>query len=219
MLARVKWSAHPINPYSLGFRSVGAIDTIATQIHTTAPITALRGYQSRSATIFLDIEKAFELVSKEVLLESAALLGIRGQMLMWLYDYIMNRTGTVHFQGKKYKVNHRTNDTPKWSSMSPTLFNMVINQLLQLNLSSKVQMIAYADDLAIHGCSIGEDILYKQMTTALKKIETKAMQLGLNFSPDKCEALWYRSNDPDWNFKIAVKRSHGEHQSNTSGSS
>ena len=41
------------------------------------------------------------------------------------------------------------------------------------------------------------------MTTALKKIETKAMQLGLKFSSDKCEALLYRSNDPDWNFKIA----------------
>ena len=48
-----------------------------------------------------------------------------------------------------------------------------------------------------------EDILYKQMTRALKKIETKALKLCLKFSPDKCEALWYRSNDLDWNFKIA----------------
>ena len=80
---------------------------------------------------------------------------------------------------------------------------MVINPLLQLNLGSKVQMIAYADDLAIDGGPIGGDILYKQMTNALKKIETKAMQLGLKFSPDKCETIWYKSNEPDWNFKIA----------------
>ena len=58
-------------------------------------------------------------------------------------------------------------------------------------------MTAYADDLAIHGSSIGEDTVYEQMTTALKKIETKAMQLGLKFSPEKYEALWYRSVDPD----------------------
>ena len=83
---------------------------------------------------------------------------------------------------------------------------MVINRLLQLDLGSKVQMIAYADDLAIHGGSIGEDLVYEQMTTALKKIETKVMQLGLKFSPEKCEALWYRSVDPDWNFKIAGER-------------
>ena len=89
---------------------------------------------------------------------------------MWLGDYLTNRTGIVQFQGN-------------------ILFNMVTNQLLQLNLGSKVQMIAYADDLAIHGGPIGSDILFKKMTTALKKIETKAMQLGLMFSPDKCEAL------------------------------
>ena len=94
VLARVKWSAQPINPYSLGFRSgVGTIDAIATLIHKAAPITTFRsGYKSRSATIFLDLEKAFEPVSKEVLLESAALLGIQGQLLVWLDDYLTNRT-------------------------------------------------------------------------------------------------------------------------------
>ena len=161
VLARVKWYAKPINPYSLGIRSrVGTIDAISTLIHMAAPITALRrGYNSRSATIFLDLEKAFELVSKEVLLESAALLCIRCQLLLWLVDYLTNRTGTVQFQGKKSKVNHLTNGTPQGSILGPTLLNMVINQLLQLNLGSKVQMIAYADDLAIHGVPIGHDIL------------------------------------------------------------
>ena len=95
-------------------------------------------------------------------------------MMMGLDDYLTNRTETVQFQGKKYKVNHLTNGTPQGSNQSQTLFNMVINQLLQLNMGSKVQMI-----------------------------ETKAMQQGLKFYSDKCEALWYRSNDPDWNFNIA----------------
>ena len=205
MLARVKWSAQPINPYYLGFRSgVGTIDAIATLLHKAAPITTFRkGYKFRSATIFQDLEKAFELVSKKVVLESAELLGIRGQLLVWLGDYLTNRTGTVQFQGMKSKINHLTNGTPQGSSLSPTVFNMVINRLLQLDLGSMVQMIAYADDLATHGGSIEEDDIYEQMTTALKKIERKAIQLGLKFSPDKCETLWYISINPDWNFKIA----------------
>ena len=102
VLARVKWSAQPINPYSLCFRSrVGTIDTIATLINTAAPITTLRGgYNPRSVTIFLDLEKIFKLVSKEVLLESAVLLGIRGQLLVWLVDYLTNQTGTVQRRPK-----------------------------------------------------------------------------------------------------------------------
>ena len=137
-----------------------------------------------------------------MLLESAALLGIRGRLLSWLDDYLTNRAGAVHFQGKTSKVNHLSNGTPQ----GPVLFNMVIHRLLQLDLGSNVQMTAYADDLAVHGGSIGEDFVYKQMTTALKKIEARAVYLGLKFSPEKCEALWYRSVDPDWNFKIAGAR-------------
>ena len=175
VLARVKWSAQLINPYSLGFRSrVGTIDAIATLLHKAAPITTFRrGYKSRSATIFMDLEKAIELVSNKVVLESAALLGIRGQLLVWLGDYLTNRTGTVLFQGMKSKINHLTYGTPQGSSLSPTLFNMVINRLLQLDLGSMVQMIAYADDLAIQGGTIGEDNIYEQMTTALKRSRVK----------------------------------------------
>ena len=93
---------------------------------------------------------------------------------MWLDDYFTNQTGTVQIQGKKSKVNHLTNSTLHGISLSLTLFNMVTNQLLQLNMGSKVHIIVYADDLAINGDPIGHNILFKQMTTALNKIETKA---------------------------------------------
>ena len=59
VLARVKWSAQPINPYSVVFRiGVRTIYAIAKLIHTAAPITARRrGYKSRSAAIFLNLEE------------------------------------------------------------------------------------------------------------------------------------------------------------------
>ena len=106
VLTRVKWSAQPINPYSLCFRSgVGTIDAIATLIHKAAPITTLRsGYKSRSATIFLGLEKAFELVSKEVLLESAALLGIRGQLLVWLMTILRTEPEPYNFKERSPKA-------------------------------------------------------------------------------------------------------------------
>ena len=52
--SRVKWSAQPINPYYLGFRSgVETIHAIATLTHTAAPITALRrGYNSPCVVVY-----------------------------------------------------------------------------------------------------------------------------------------------------------------------
>ena len=69
---------------------------------------------------------------------------------MWLLTTL--RTEAELYNSKERSpVNHLTNGTPQGNSLSPTLFSMVINQLQQLNRGSKVQMIAYADDLAIHG--------------------------------------------------------------------
>ena len=74
VLERVKWSAQPINPYSLDFRSeVGTIDAITTLKHTATPITALSLVQLQySNTSKMHSKNSF----KEVLLESAAVLGI-----------------------------------------------------------------------------------------------------------------------------------------------
>ena len=106
--------------------------------------------------------------------------------------------------------------TPQGSILGPTLFNMVINQLLQLNLGIKVQMITYADDLAIHGVAIGDNILYKQITTVQKKIETKAMQLGLKLSQTSVRPYGIEATTQTGISRSLEKRSHGEHQSNTS---
>ena len=78
-------------------------------------------------------------------------------------------------------------------------------------------MIAYADDLAIHAGSIGEDKIYEQMTNALKKIETKAVQLGLKFSLTNVR-LYGIEVTTRTGISISLEKGyHGEHQSNTSG--
>ena len=207
VLARINWYAQPLHQNSLGFkRGFGTIDAVATLLQKVTPIRTLRpGYKSRTTTIFLDLEKAFELVSKEVILESTLRQGIKGKIIAWLDNYLTHRSGIVQFQGESSATQTFNNGTPQGSSLSPTLFNMVINQLLQLNLGKGTQMIAYADDIAISISNMGEHKVYQKMTTALERIELEAVRLGLKFSPSKCEAIWYRSKNPEWHFKIAGK--------------
>ena len=95
----------------------------------------------------------------------------------------------------------------------------MINRLLQLDLGSKVQMIAYADDLAIHGGSIGEDKIYEQMTTALKKIESKAIHQASNSHLTNVRHYVIEVSTRTGISRSLEKGYHGEHQSNTSGSS
>ena len=205
ILARINWYAQPVHQNSLGFkRGFGTTDAVATLLQKVTLIMTLRpGYKSRTTTIFLDLEKAFELVSKEVVLESTILQGIKGKLIAWLNDYLTHRSGIVQFQGEHSASQIFKNGTPQGSSLSPTLFNMVVNQLLQLNLGKGTQMIAYADDVAISISNMGEHEVYQKMTTALEIIELEAARLDLKFSPSKCEAIWYRSKNLEWHFRIA----------------
>ena len=74
---------------------------------------------------------------------------------------------------------------------------MVVNQLLQLDLGKGIQMIAYEDTIAISVSDMGETEVHQRMTMALERIGFEAARLELHFSPSKCEAIWYRSKNPE----------------------
>ena len=95
------------------------------------------------------------------------------------------------------------NGTPQGISLSPTLFNMVVNQLLKLDLGRGIQMIEYADELAINISNLGETALQKRTATALERIGYKTTHLWLKFSPNRCEAIWHRIQNPECHFRIS----------------
>ena len=88
------------------------------------------------------------------------------QLLMWLVDYITTQNVTVQVQGKKSKVNNLSNGTPQGSNT----IQHGDQSTTTTDLDSKVQMVAYADDLVIYGGPIGGDILYKQKVTTQNKM-------------------------------------------------
>ena len=80
-------------------KGVGTQDAIATVIHelTKTP-------KAPTFSIFLDIEKAFELVNKHVILEALIKKGITGKVLSIINDFLTNRKARVVFQGAKSQL-------------------------------------------------------------------------------------------------------------------
>ena len=115
---------------------------------------------------FLDLEKAFELVSSTVVLNVLAKKGIKGKLLSWIRSYLEDRKGTVVFQGQSSDVRNFQNGTSQGGSLSPALFNYVINEVLEMEFEDGIQLTVYADDLALHGISRNEDSLWRKMTSA-----------------------------------------------------
>ena len=81
-------------------------------------------------------------------------LGIKGNMLAYIVDYLNDRKGTVKFQGSKSQVKDFDLGTPQGSCISPFLFNIIMNRLISkdpddicsLRYPDGVKIVSNADD-------------------------------------------------------------------------
>ena len=80
--------------------------------------------------VYVDFEKAFELTHPLVVVHEANKLGIKGNMLDYIIDYLRDRKYTVKFQGNKSQVRDFDLGTPQGSCISPFLLNVVMNRLI-----------------------------------------------------------------------------------------
>ena len=123
VLTRLQWRLGPLHPHVFGFtRGVGTADSIM----------ALLSYVNNrpALTVFLDLEKAFELASAHAILATLVQKGVRGRLLAWIEDYLQHRRARVRFQGLRSTYRELENGTPQGGILSPSLFNLLMEQLV-----------------------------------------------------------------------------------------
>jgi ribonuclease HI len=142
-------------------------------------------------TAFLYLDKAFERANHIVILDSLISLGIKGRIIAWVEDFLNNREIKVTVQGVKSDPHPLTTGSPQGSALSPTLFNALITVLISISVPKCVDILAYADDIAI--ISYGPSPA-KKLQTALDTTASKANDLGLFFSPAKTKIIAFNTN-------------------------
>ena len=110
-------------------------------------------------------------------------LGVKGKLLQWIKDYLTGRTGYVLFQGKKSSVKDFELGTPQGGVLSPTLFNVLINVIVNIKMAEGSIIIAYADDILIQSTT------YDKMQKALNIIGRTCDELGFVISAEKTKAM------------------------------
>ena len=99
--------------------------------------------------IFIDLEKAYDMIWKDGLLYKLRQLGIENEMYNWIDDFLTDRTIQVRIGNELSDVIKLENGTPQGSVLSSVLFLVMINDLPVPDPDNEVKLSIFADDCSI----------------------------------------------------------------------
>lgn len=132
--------------HQFGFRAKHSTDEAV--LHLTNNIISHIDRGDKCLAVFLDLQKAFDTVSIPILLSRLENLGIRGNALLWLRDYLTERYQYVRVENHSSNPCVGSYGVPQGSTLAPTLFLAYVNDLCKFETQgADIQM--FADDTVV----------------------------------------------------------------------
>ena len=128
-------------------------------------------WQNKRATrpIFIDLQKAFDTVDHDILIQKLNHYGIRGVANNWFSSYLQNRSQYVSINGFNSKLEHIHCGVPQGSILGPLLFLIYINDL---NCAIRYCSVHhFADDTNLLNYNNSVKRMNKQVNQDLKNIK------------------------------------------------
>ena len=149
--------------------------------------------------VFVDLQKAFDTVNHQILLDKLKYYGIRGTPLSWFATFLQNRIQSVNINGHLSNKTLVTHGVPQGSVLGPLLFLLYINDLNTAIKHSTVHH--FADDTNMLLINKSLKTINKNINHDMTLLCTwlKANKISLNTS--KTEILIFRTKN-----KIITKK-------------
>lgn len=139
--------------------------------------------------IFLDLAKAFDTVSHEILLKRLSNVGVRGCTLKILTNYLLNRTQRVKIDNFLSESLTVTMGVPQGTVLGPILFLVYINDIANINLNG--HLISYADDTALIFVGDSWEAVYNKAENGLTQIYNWLNYSRLSLNANKSKFLTF----------------------------
>lgn len=153
--------------------------------------------------VFLDIEKAYDMLWREGLLIKLLRYGVSGRMYSWIKNFLEDRTIQVRVGGAISDVVFVDNGTPQGSVISPVLFNIMINDMF-FDLGHGSGRSLYADDGVIWVKGRNIPFATGRMQRELNVVEGWAMKWGFRISVAKSKFVVFSRSRNKWNGSLTL---------------
>ena len=141
--------------------------------------------------VYLDFAKAFDKVPHRRLSLKLKAIGIRGKILEWVEDFLLNRQQTVVIKQCKSTPRAVTSGIPQGSVLGPILFIVYINDLPDV---IKSYCKIFADDTKLFRSISNNTNL--ELQSDLNALQSWSEKWQLQFNAAKCKVIHYGNNNP-----------------------
>ena len=147
-----------------------------------------------TATVFIDLKKAFDTVDHDILLQKLEKYGVIGLEHTWFSSYLKNRRQLCRVNGVASNMEEIKCGVPQGSCLGPLLFLIYINDLPFALKNSEVTM--YADDTSISYSSKNIEELNETLNSDLDSLKQwlEGNKLSLNVIKTQAMVIGSRPN-------------------------
>ena len=166
-----------------GFRKKHSCHT--TLIQLTDDLLSNINENKFTGLIFIDFQKAFDVIKHSVLLQKLEILKLPPDFVSLMSSFLTDRKQCVVINDKMSRLIPTNYGVPQGSVLGPLLFSIYVNDL-PCFLNDKCEM--FADDTTLHSCDSNANILNKKLQDNLEKVIdwTELNHMTLNSHKTKC---------------------------------
>ena len=137
-----------------------------------------------SMAVFLDLSKAFDTISHDILLDKLNKYGIRGIANDWFRSYLSDRKQYVDINGNTSSFHNLTCGVPQGSILGPLLYLIYVNDIAE---ATKSGVLSFADDTTLYLSNSNIKSLYEKGNQELNNLYKWfcANKLSLNTTKTK----------------------------------
>ena len=152
-------------------------------------------------TLYLDLQKAFDSVSHQRLILKLERLGITGNLLRWIKNFLSERKQRVVLNGISSDWTDVISGVPQGSVLGPILFILYVN-----DLPDKVKSYCkiFADDTKLYK-EINNLKDYEDLQDDIYELCRWTTKWLLFFNANKCKVLHIGNNNPRFDYEMTDK--------------
>ena len=183
-----------INPNQYGFLKGRSTEQAMLDIVSLKIIEAIEN-KIFSLGFFLDLSKAFDTISHDILLKKRSYYGISGLPHRLIQSYLENRSQFVVYNNVSSSYQNVSCGVPQVSVLGPLLFLIYINDMPLI--SSIISYTLFADDTTGIYSSSSLDDLFQSTQTELDKLNTWFRSNKLFINVNKTNFMLFSSKQKD----------------------